>query len=146
MPGIYGGDEVSAIVVDYGSSSLRFGWAGEDTPRGIIPTEFGYTADDAEGGKDLAEAATNGDDAMEGVEENGSNEATGEGKTAGEHDKPKRLAAQRLKWKTKIYSEKRKRYVGDAGVNMYRPGLEVGSSINEEGIGEQRKRSRWLQY
>ncbi|TFK43153.1 actin family [Crucibulum laeve] len=38
----YGGDEVSALVVDIGSSSLRAGYAGDDTPKAIIPTSYGY--------------------------------------------------------------------------------------------------------
>ncbi|KAF9563682.1 actin-related protein Arp4p [Agrocybe pediades] len=38
----YGGDEVSALVVDIGSSSLRAGYAGDDTPKAIIPTSYGF--------------------------------------------------------------------------------------------------------
>ncbi|KAI0771894.1 actin-like protein Arp4p [Trametes elegans] len=48
----YGGDEVSALVVDFGSSSLRAGYAGDDTPKAIVPTAFGYVEE---------EAASNGD-------------------------------------------------------------------------------------
>jgi actin-like protein 6B len=35
-------DEVAALVVDIGSSSLRAGHAGDDTPKAIIPTSYGY--------------------------------------------------------------------------------------------------------
>lgn len=38
----YGGDEVQALVVDIGTSSLRAGYAGDDTPKAIIPTSYGY--------------------------------------------------------------------------------------------------------
>ncbi|KAF9008686.1 actin-like protein Arp4p [Cyathus striatus] len=38
----YGGDEVSALVVDIGSSSVRAGYAGDDTPKAVIPTSYGY--------------------------------------------------------------------------------------------------------
>ncbi|KAF5333667.1 hypothetical protein D9611_002217 [Ephemerocybe angulata] len=38
----YGGDEVSALVIDIGTSSLRAGYAGDDTPKAIIPTYYGY--------------------------------------------------------------------------------------------------------
>ncbi|KAI0269245.1 actin-related protein Arp4p [Gloeopeniophorella convolvens] len=38
----YGGDEVSALVLDIGSSSLRAGYAGDDTPKAIIPTSYGF--------------------------------------------------------------------------------------------------------
>lgn len=44
----YGGDEVSALVVDIGTSSLRAGYAGDDTPRSIIPTSYGYIPASAE--------------------------------------------------------------------------------------------------
>lgn len=35
-------DEVSALVLDFGSSSLRAGYAGDDTPKAIVPTSFGF--------------------------------------------------------------------------------------------------------
>ena len=38
----YGGDEVSAVVLDIGSSTTRAGYAGEDTPKVVIPTSYGY--------------------------------------------------------------------------------------------------------
>ncbi|PFH52679.1 hypothetical protein AMATHDRAFT_74136 [Amanita thiersii Skay4041] len=38
----YGGDEVAALVVDIGTSSLRAGYAGDDTPKVVIPTAYGY--------------------------------------------------------------------------------------------------------
>ncbi|KAF7331924.1 hypothetical protein MKEN_00072700 [Mycena kentingensis (nom. inval.)] len=38
----YGGDEVGALVVDIGSSSLRAGYAGDDTPKAVIPSTYGY--------------------------------------------------------------------------------------------------------
>jgi actin-related protein 4 len=38
----YGGDEISAIVLDPGSYTTRIGYAGEDTPKANIPTFCGY--------------------------------------------------------------------------------------------------------
>jgi actin-like protein 6A len=35
-------DEVSALVIDIGSSSVRAGYAGDDTPKAVIPTTYGY--------------------------------------------------------------------------------------------------------
>lgn len=35
-------DEVSALVIDIGTSSLRAGYAGDDTPKAIISTSYGY--------------------------------------------------------------------------------------------------------
>ncbi|KAI0035577.1 actin family [Vararia minispora EC-137] len=41
----YGGDEVSALVLDIGTSSTRAGYAGDDTPKAIIPTTYGFVRD-----------------------------------------------------------------------------------------------------
>ncbi|KAJ7781456.1 actin-related protein Arp4p [Mycena metata] len=38
----YGGDEVSALVIDIGTSSVRAGYAGDDAPKAVIPTTFGF--------------------------------------------------------------------------------------------------------
>lgn len=38
-------DEVSALVLDPGYSSVRAGFAGEDTPKSIIPSYYGGTGD-----------------------------------------------------------------------------------------------------
>ncbi|KAI0313824.1 actin-related protein Arp4p [Amylostereum chailletii] len=38
----YGGDEVSALVVDIGTSTVRAGYAGDDTPKAVIPTSHGF--------------------------------------------------------------------------------------------------------
>ncbi|KIO00756.1 hypothetical protein M404DRAFT_16358 [Pisolithus tinctorius Marx 270] len=46
----YGGDEVSALVVDIGSSSVRAGYAGDDTPKAVVSSYYGYktTAGDSD--------------------------------------------------------------------------------------------------
>ena len=41
MPGVYGGDEINAVVLDPGASVFRGGWAGEDAPRAMFPTHDG---------------------------------------------------------------------------------------------------------
>ena len=38
---MFGGDEVGAIVLDMGSHSTRVGYAGEDTPKAILPSQVG---------------------------------------------------------------------------------------------------------
>lgn len=35
-------DEVAALVLDIGTSSIRAGYAGDDCPKAIIPSSFGY--------------------------------------------------------------------------------------------------------
>ncbi|KAI1002630.1 Actin-related protein 4 [Podosphaera aphanis] len=42
---VYGGDEVAAIVLDAGSSSIRAGFAGEDTPKSFLNSHYGLTSD-----------------------------------------------------------------------------------------------------
>ena len=41
--GVYGGDEVGALVFDPGHYSLRVGYAGEDSPKTEIPTVVGVS-------------------------------------------------------------------------------------------------------
>ncbi|GJE84617.1 actin-related protein [Phanerochaete sordida] len=45
----YGGDEVSALVLDIGTSTIRAGYAGDDTPKAVIPTCYGYTEEQGDG-------------------------------------------------------------------------------------------------
>ncbi|ODV91556.1 hypothetical protein CANCADRAFT_147306 [Tortispora caseinolytica NRRL Y-17796] len=39
-PAVYGGDEISAIVLDPGSQWTRAGFAGEDSPKAVVPTDY----------------------------------------------------------------------------------------------------------
>ncbi len=41
-------------MLDIGSSSLRAGYAGDDTPKAIVPTAFGYLEEPASSGGDVA--------------------------------------------------------------------------------------------
>ncbi|PON39018.1 Actin-related protein [Trema orientale] len=38
---MYGGDEVSAIVIDLGSHTCKAGYAGEDAPKAVFPSVVG---------------------------------------------------------------------------------------------------------
>ncbi|KAK9459862.1 actin family [Lipomyces oligophaga] len=42
---VYGGDEISAVVIDPGSTWTRAGFAGEDSPKAAIPTFYGREGD-----------------------------------------------------------------------------------------------------
>ncbi|OJA15304.1 hypothetical protein AZE42_00956 [Rhizopogon vesiculosus] len=53
----YGGDEVSALVVDIGSSSLRAGYAGDDIPKAIVPSYYGYKTTAGDGDVQMGESA-----------------------------------------------------------------------------------------
>ncbi|KDN53088.1 Actin/actin-like protein [Tilletiaria anomala UBC 951] len=144
MPGIFGGDDVSAIVVDCGSSTFRIGWAGEDTPRGVIPTAYGWLPDPEEGGDAISKAAaadgntTSAEDAMEGVEPTGKSTSAAGASTDANETQPdaastSKSSAAAEKWRAKIYGEKRKRFFGDIAVGMYREGGEIASPLNDEG-------------
>ena len=52
-------DEVSALVIDIGSSSLRAGYAGDDAPKAVIPTSFGFIEEQttSNGDVQMSEAA-----------------------------------------------------------------------------------------
>ena len=39
--GQYGGDEVGAVVVDFGSHSVRAGYSGEELPKCVFPNAIG---------------------------------------------------------------------------------------------------------
>jgi len=41
----YAGDEINALVLDPGSHSTRAGFAGEDTPKSVVPTHYGAVGD-----------------------------------------------------------------------------------------------------
>jgi actin-related protein len=43
---MYGGDEVSALVVDVGCDTVKAGYAGEDAPKHVFSTALGCMASD----------------------------------------------------------------------------------------------------
>ena len=51
----YGGDEVAALVVDIGASTTRVGYAGDDAPKAIIPTTYGFTAETSDADVSMSE-------------------------------------------------------------------------------------------
>jgi len=55
--GVYGGDEVGALVFDPGHFSLRVGYAGEDCPKAEIPTFVGTSPDENSEAMDTGESA-----------------------------------------------------------------------------------------
>lgn len=46
---MFGGDEVSAIVLDVGSHTVKGGYAGEDAPKSVLPSVVGGMWDEANG-------------------------------------------------------------------------------------------------
>jgi actin-like protein 6A len=54
-------DEVAALVVDIGSSSLRAGYAGDDTPKAVIPTSYGFHRASRDGDVSMTDITENGE-------------------------------------------------------------------------------------
>lgn len=104
---------MSALVVDFGSYTTRAGYAGEDTPRVVCPSFYGYV--------DEPESSTNGSGvgggAPDAMDVDGAPGSGANGDTNGDGDaKGKR---------------KRKYYVGDDGVNVWRAGMEVDNFMTD---------------
>ncbi|KAI0049580.1 actin-related protein Arp4p [Auriscalpium vulgare] len=57
----YGGDEVSALVIDIGASTLRAGYAGDDAPKAIIPTTYGFIPQSTGADVTMADAGPEGE-------------------------------------------------------------------------------------
>ena len=112
MPGVYGGDEINALVLDPGSSTFRGGWAGEDTPRAVFPSHYGWlpnTEKEPEAAQDV-----NMQDA--------------------DAPAPEPVSA---KWPRGVSVDSAKglrRFVGDAGVSYWRAGMEVDTPFDANGI------------
>ncbi|WWC69200.1 uncharacterized protein I206_103137 [Kwoniella pini CBS 10737] len=120
---VYNGDEVSALVVDFGSYTTRAGYAGEDCPRVVTPSFYGYI-DTPEGESSTtngnANAAAEGEDV---VMENGGEGANGtSGKTT------------------------RKYFVGDDGVGVWRKGMEVDNFMQDGIVYDAEPASRLLNH
>lgn len=111
-------DEVSALVLDFGSHTTRAGYAGEDTPRVVCPSYYGYI--------DEPSSSTNGNANGNG---NGEGDANGSGMDV---DSTPGAGAGGEEPKSK---SKRKYYVGEDGVGIWRPNMEVGN-FTTDGIGE----------
>ncbi|KAL9862092.1 Actin-related protein 4A [Arabidopsis thaliana] len=65
---MYGGEEVSAIVVDLGSHTCKAGYAGEDAPKAVFPSVVGAIDGN---GMDIDDAANTTEDAKESDKEKG---------------------------------------------------------------------------
>ncbi|EXB56752.1 hypothetical protein L484_003014 [Morus notabilis] len=101
---MYGGDEVSAIVIDLGSHTCKAGYAGEDAPKAVFPSVVG-SIDQMEV-DDSANAEKNSGSAVE-----SKNNAK-----AGDSEKPK---------------GSRKLYVGSQALGFRRDYMEVLSPMKD---------------
>ncbi|CCM02833.1 uncharacterized protein FIBRA_04945 [Fibroporia radiculosa] len=102
----YGGDEVSALVIDIGTSSIRAGYAGDDTPKAIIPTAYGYT----ELPDEAVSVPADGDVTM-------NEESTAEGEATSIPSSQKKI----------------KLFLGQNGPSMWREGMQIDNPV-ENGL------------
>ena len=107
-----GVDEVSALVVDCGSQWTKVGYAGEDTPRSLLPSDMGVL-------EDAAASAGAGDERAMDVDGAGSAAAAAPQTAIG------------LAKKTS-----RKTYIGSAALSVRRDGEEVVNPI-KNGLSKQ---------
>lgn len=140
MPGVYGGDDVSAVVFDAGSSLLRGGWAGEDSPRVVIPSSYGWVpSDENDASSSSAAPAPAPSAAAEG--DGDATMAEGNGDAPKEEQAVKTEAADSRIRGAKYLAKKatpdkgKKRFFGDFGVRSYRKGMEISPTV-VDGIGE----------
>jgi actin-related protein len=108
-------DEVSALVIDFGSHTTRAGYAGEDCPRVVCPSFYGYTEEEASSSNGTT---TNG--------AAGAEAAAGAGGDAMDIDgtAPSATGSKKM----------RKYFVGDDAVGVWRPDMEVDNFMLD-GVG-----------
>jgi len=106
---------VSALVIDFGSHTTRAGYAGEDCPRVVCPSFYGYTEEEASSSNG---ATTNGASGEAAAGSNGD---------AMDVDGPAEPANGSKKT--------RKYYVGDDAVGVWRPDMEVDNFMLD-GVGK----------
>ena len=79
-------DEVNALVADFGSHSVKVGYAGEDTPKAVFPSLFGEVEGETRPLRSVRAGAQkgggeDGDAEMEDAGEAGGKAANGAGGT-----------------------------------------------------------------
>jgi hypothetical protein len=127
-------DEVSAIVIDIGTQTTRSGFAGEETPRSVVPTAFGYinlpsshhqsNSNSGLAEQDAAASTSNADlDGMAVDAPSDRRTPEGESNLNGNTNGNKRGKVEK------------RFFMGDQGVNMWREGMEVGS-LMRDGISQ----------
>ncbi|KAJ3090626.1 Actin-like protein 6B [Quaeritorhiza haematococci] len=104
----YGGDEVSALVFDIGSTLSKVGYAGEDTPKCVFPSWVGYVAEEEDSD------GANGTDRAAGTSDLGEKESVNGTATGENADNPG--PAKKKKFK---------RRVGEVETYHWRPNMEL---------------------
>ncbi|KAJ2021819.1 NuA4 histone acetyltransferase subunit [Coemansia sp. IMI 209128] len=124
----YGGDEVNALVIDVGSTWTRAGFAGEDLPQALFPSQVGYieseedVADLPEEPKAASPRPMDTDVEM------------GDATAAADAQKQQAEGDSRVAEKGETRKQKvRKYFVGDTESSTWRSGMEIGGPL-EHGL------------
>jgi hypothetical protein len=136
-------DEVSAIVIDIGTQTTRSGFAGEETPRSVVPTAFGYinlpsshyqsNSNSGLAEEDAAGVSSKAD--LDGMAVDApSDRRTPEGNPPNGNESNLNGNGSTVNGNKRGKVEKRF-FMGDQGVNMWREGMEVGS-LMRDGISQ----------
>ncbi|WWC89822.1 uncharacterized protein L201_004748 [Kwoniella dendrophila CBS 6074] len=127
---VYNGDEVSALVVDFGSYTTRAGHAGEDCPRIVTPSFYGYI-DSQEAESSTTNGNGNGNAVVEAEDVIMGGEGEGAKTNGGTTPQTKTI---------------RKYYVGDDGVGVWRKGMEVDNFMQDGIVHDAEPASRLLNH
>ncbi|CAG8478613.1 12920_t:CDS:2 [Acaulospora morrowiae] len=104
----FSGDEVSAVVLDVGSAWTRAGYAGEDTPKLVFPTSYGYLPEEET-------TTTDGDAVM-----TESSDATGDAENLEPYFPRRRKRPKKHKGSY---------IIGDAAVTAWRPHMQIKNPL-----------------
>lgn len=120
--GIYGGDEVGAVVFDIGHHSLRIGYAGEEAPKSELPSTVGVlSTDDDDSSVTNINSSISVSDTLGG--DNNSNEAlTKSTQPCGAANNSNNI--------------KKKYYIGTTALHVARSGVEAATFLSPTGVIE----------
>lgn len=158
FPSFFGAhlDEVSALVIDSGSWSTRAGYAGEDSPKLVFSSYYGYKEEEVS--EEISTEPSNGDDKKSSEKQGNSNttpEVDHEGDTkmengddnveavatpavSSESTNPETTNGNRAKSpnvKTAKVTKKHY-YIGDNSLHIPRDGAEIKNPMSKDGIVE----------
>lgn len=114
----YGGDDVNAMVLDIGSTWTRVGFAGNDAPTAIFPSQIGYIDSEVEVSETIDEPSTT-------TQSNKSKSNSGSDVEMEDTNNEKQETARKQKT--------RKYFVGDTESNLWRSRMEMKGPM-EDGL------------
>lgn len=131
-------------MIDIGTQTTRSGFAGEETPRSVVPTAFGYinlpsshdsssVVQDGNGASTSNPGDNSNSDGM--AVDAPSDRRTPEGNSTGNESNTNTNGNGSTANGNKRGKVEKRFFMGDQGVNMWRDGMEVGS-LMRDGISQ----------